>query len=273
MTVDYAHYKWPEIAKLKEQNCVIIVPFGATEEHGYHLPLDVDTEIVINLCRAAAEQTKKDVILPPIPFGFESHHMGFPGTIDIPATVLMSFGLAVTESLAKHGFRHILLVNGHGSNRPIVELIARQTIINYPGVLCASLSWWELHQVRQAASKVLTDAPTAHSCELETSLYLYLHKDRVDLGKAQPDAMGDRSPHFWDDLLGRRPDGFASPVQLMEYWHTRTKSGVLGDPTVATEEKGRQIFEAAVDDLVDVLNEFREKTPRKAIGPVYPDNT
>lgn len=191
MTVDYAHLKWPEIDNLIKENCVVLVPLGATEEHGHHLPLNVDTKIVLNICRNAAERTKMDVLLPPIPFGFESHHMGFPGTIDIPSSILIEFGRAVTGSLAKHGFRHILLVNGHGSNRPIIDLIARNTIVDYPNTLCASISWWELQKVRDVAKGILTSAPTSHGCDLETSLYLYLDEDLVDMKKSRLDGLNN----------------------------------------------------------------------------------
>jgi len=268
--VEYSHLKWQEIDKLRKQNCVVLVPFGATEEHGHHLPLDVDTNITVNICKAAAERTGMDTVLPPIPFGFESHHMGFPGTIDIPSDVLIQFGRAVAGSLAKHGFKHILLVNGHGSNRPIIDLIARHTIIDYPETLCASISWWELQKVRDVAKEVLTSAPTSHGCELETAVYLHLNPERVDMSLAREDGLKRYTPHFWSDLLGRRPENFSNPAQMMEIWHTITATGVRGNPTTATAESGKALFEAAVDELTELLNEFRARKPNPPIGPVLP---
>ncbi|SES11612.1 creatininase family protein [Salipaludibacillus aurantiacus] len=270
MTVDYSHYKWQEVPKLVNQRSVAILPLGATEEHGHHLPMDVDTEIAVNICREAAKKSSKDVVLPPIPFGFESHHMGFPGTIDIPSATLIEFGRAVTGSLAQHGFQHILLVNGHGSNRPVIDLIARNTIVDYPETLCASISWWEFQKVREAARGILSEEPTSHGCDLETSVYMYLHPDRVDMSKARADGLDNITPHFWNDLLGRRPEGYANPAKMMEIWHTMTESGVRGDPRSSTAEKGKILFEAAADELADLLEEFRERKPRQPIGPVYP---
>ncbi|WP_280771546.1 creatininase family protein [Salipaludibacillus daqingensis] len=268
---EYAHLKWPDVAEMDKNNSVAIVPLGATEEHGHHLPLDVDTEIATNICREAAKQTGMDVVLPAIPFGFESHHMGFPGTIDIPSNVLIEFGRAVTASLAQHGFRHIILVNGHGSNRPVIDLVARNTIVDFPDTLCSSISWWELKKVRDAAAGLLSEEPTSHGCDLETSVYMFLHPDRVDMKKARADGLDSISPHFWNDLLGRRPEGYANPAKMMEIWHTMTESGVRGDPRTSTADKGKIIFKAAATELAELLNEFRERKPRKPIGPVMPE--
>ncbi|MFD1037278.1 creatininase family protein [Virgibacillus byunsanensis] len=267
MSVDYAHYKWPEIPKVIENKGVAILPLGATEEHGPHLPLDVDTEITVNICREAAKITNKDVVLPPIPFGFETHHMGIPGTIDIPSDILIDFGKAVTNSLAHHGFKHILLVNGHGSNRPIIELIARNTIIENPDTLCASISWWELKDVRDAAEGIVSEEATSHGCDLETSVYMHLHPDKVDMDLAVADGLGKPTPHFWSDLLGRRPEGFKNPAKMMEIWDTFTSTGVRGNAKVASEEKGKVLFDAAKQELADLLDEFREKKPGKPMGP------
>lgn len=271
MTVHYAHLTWPEIYELDKEKTVAILPLGATEEHGHHLPLDVDTRIVTNICIAAAKRTQMDVVIPEIPFGFESHHMGIPGTINIPSDILIEFGRAVTGSLAIHGFKHILLVNGHGSNRSIIDLIARNTIVDYPDTLCASISWWELQEVRDVANEILESDPTSHGCELETSVYLHLKKELVQMDKARIDGLNNLTPHFWSDLLGRRPEGFSNPAAMMEIWHTITGSGVRGNPTNATPEKGKLIFDAAVNELVDLLNEFRERTPSKPLGPILPN--
>lgn len=271
MTINLEHLTWPEIHELDKEKTVVIVPLGATEEHGHHLPIDVDTRIVRNISRSAAEKTNMDVVLPAIPFGFQAHHMGFPGTIDIPSDVLIEFGRAVTGSLAYHGFKHILLLNGHGSNRPIIDLIARNTIVDYPDTLCASISWWELQKVRDVANRILESDPTSHGCDLETSMYLHLKKELVQMDKARLDGLNNITPHFWSDLLGRRPEGFSNPAKMMEIWHTMTESGVRGNPTTSTEEKGKQLFDAAVEELVDLLNEFRERTPSRALGPVLPE--
>ncbi|MFD1039410.1 creatininase family protein [Virgibacillus byunsanensis] len=270
MKTNYSHYTWPEIDKMSKQDAVVIVPFGATEEHGHHLPLDVDTNIVTNICMSAANKTSKDLVLPVIPFGFESHHMGFPGTIDIPSSILIDFGRAVTGSLAKHGFKHILLVNGHGSNRPIIDLIARHTIIDYPETLCASISWWELQKVRDVSDEILDKAPTSHGCDLETSVYLHLNKERVDMELARKDGLNNITPHFWNDLLGRRPEGYSNPAKMMEIWHTITETGVKGDPTKSTDVKGEKLFNAAVEELTELLDEFRDRKPNNALGPVLP---
>jgi len=271
MNIDYSKLKWPEVPDLVNNESVAIVPFGATEEHGTHLPLDVDTNIITSISKEAAKQTQKDIVLPPITYGFQSHHMGFPGTINIPSDVLIKFGRSVVGSLALHGFKHILLTNGHGSNRPIIDLIARHTIVDYPETLCASISWWELTQVREAAKGIISNEPTSHGCDLETSVYLYLNHEYVDMNQATSDGLDSRTPHFWSDLLGRRPKDFSNPASMMEIWDTMTESGVRGNAILADAKKGEKIFNAATKELAEILDEFRLKKPRPHKGP-YKEN-
>lgn len=260
----YEKMTWPEIKAAAERDVVVLVPIGAIEEHGHHLPLDTDVVIARGICHAAARRVPGQVlVMPPLWFGYESHHMDFPGTIDIPGQVFVDYGLAVTRSLAHHGFRRILIVNGHGSNRPLIEMIARQTTVERPHVICAAISWWELSDAQRAFNAVRESEVTSHACELETSAYLALDPDAVQMEKAVRDMAFRMSPHIWSDLMGRRPDpAFKSPIKIMEHWSTVSETGVRGDPTVATAAKGRAVIEAAAAELAEIVVELRQREIR-----------
>jgi len=248
----YHHYTWPENKKLVEQQPVIVLPIGSVEDHGEHLPLDVDNFLIGSICEEAARRIPGEmVLLPPIPYGFEAHHMDFPGTIDIGAEHMLHFVLDVTRSVARHGFSRILLADGHGSNMPILDLVARHTVLETEA-LCAAFIWPSL--AREAIERVReSERPggMSHACELETSVYLYLDSSRVQMEKARKEIGLPPSRFIWLDLM------LSSPVLMMDHWTRFSKTGVLGDPTLATKEKGKTIFEAVVTGLIELVREFR----------------
>jgi creatinine amidohydrolase len=247
----YQHYTWVELKELAARNPVVVVPVGSVEDHGPHLPLDTDNFLIWSICEEAARRAGGDILLMPlIPYGFETHHMDFPGTIDIHMEHMLHFVLDVTKSVARHGFTRILLADGHGSNMPILDLVARRTIIETEA-LCAPFLWPSLalndiRQVRESGRGGMS-----HACELETSVYLYLDQERVQMNKAVREMEQPASDYIWSDLLN------PGPVRMMDIWTRFSKSGVNGDPTLATVEKGKIIFEAVVENFVKFAREFR----------------
>ncbi len=249
----YSDYSWDELKELVPRQPVVIQPIGSVEDHGRHLPLDTDNFLIESICAAAAEQAPEEILLlPTIPYGFEDHHMEFPGTVTIRVEHLLEFVLDVTKSVAHHGFRKILIADGHGSNMPILDLVARRTVTETEA-LCATFIWPSL--IREVAREVReSEFPggMAHACELETSVYLYLNAERVRMEKAIKEIGFQQSRWIWQDLV------HGSPVLMMDWWSRQSKSGTVGDPTLASAEKGRRLFEATVAALVDLARDFRE---------------
>ncbi|MCY4545345.1 MAG: creatininase family protein, partial [Gemmatimonadetes bacterium] len=165
----------------------------------------------------------------------------------------------VCSSLAYHGFKRILIINGHGSNTSPLDLAARLTVIDFEGkILCASANHWGLRQAREVG-KALRDSDyggTSHGGEYETSLYLVLKPDLVEMDKA----VDNRSPlpnSFKTDLLaGGHPEG--SDARMVPYWSSISPSGVMGDATKATKEKGEKFLEAAINGLIELIRELRQ---------------
>ena len=129
-TSEYRYEKltWPEINDAVDQNQVCIIPCGAVEQHGDHLPLDVDLMCPGSIARGVGEANPdKVLVLPTIAYGYTGHVMDFPGTINTHYETFIKQVLDVTTSLAYHGFKKIILLNGHGSNMPNLDLAARRT--------------------------------------------------------------------------------------------------------------------------------------------------
>ena len=256
----YERMTWPQLREAARADRVVLLPFGAIEQHGFHLPVDVDVRIAREVCERTARLNPNALVMTAMPFGFETHHMDWPGTIDVEWEVLIKFGVCVCSSLARHGFRRILIVNGHGSNRPILDMITRLTVIRHPDVICAGQSWFHLGDVMKAFNEVRESDMSSHADELETSAYLAIDPDAVDMSQAVRDTTFRRSPHVWGDLAGRKPTPESkSPLVMFEHFSTGSVSGVRGDPTRATAEKGRLLLEAAARELAEIVDELRAR--------------
>jgi creatinine amidohydrolase len=247
---------WPEARRAALQNRVVLLPVGAIEQHGPHLPVDVDNRIVTWLCNEAASR-RPDLVLsvPPIHYGFNEHNMGFPGTVTVAVEHFVRYVVDVCRSFVRQGHERVVLVNGHGSNAMPCSLVAREVVNRSPSALAAAVNHWSLS--RELARR-LRESPRggmAHACEYETSWYLFLDPEAVRMDKAVADMIDSRSRFVWVDLM--EGDG---PVALIDDW-TRVSngSGVEGDPSTASAGKGRAYAEEEVAQLIAFCEEFRDR--------------
>ena len=256
----YERMTWPQLREAARADMVVLVPFGSIEQHGFHLPVDVDIRIAREVCERAARRTDHAIVMAPMVFGFETHHMDWPGTIDIDWDVLVKYGVCVCSSLARHGFRRILVINGHGSNRPILDMIVRLTAIKHPDIICAGQSWFHLGDVMAEFNTIRDSEVSSHADELETAAYLAIDEAAVDMSQAMRDMTIRQSPHIWADLAGRKPHANSKhPLVMMEHFSTGSVSGVRGDPTKATAEKGRRVLDAAAREIAEIVDELRAR--------------
>jgi creatinine amidohydrolase len=136
----YDHLTWVEMktALARVPQPVVAVPIGAVEDHGPHLPISTDNDILEGVLAECGRRAAGDLlVLPVIPFGLDEHHMDFPGTIAIDIETTIAYLAQTAISVARHGFTHILIVNGHGSNHAICDLAARKCVLA-TGAICAS---------------------------------------------------------------------------------------------------------------------------------------
>jgi creatinine amidohydrolase len=252
----YDHLTWPEINEAVEAQKVVLLPIGSTEQHGHHLPLDVDNFLARSVCIAAASRAPREVlVMPTIPYGYNEHAIDFPGTIHVAYDHFIAYCLDVCKSVVHAGFLRIIIVDGHGSNEHLCEFIARRATLETEG-LVASTMWTNLaveafEKVRESPS-----GGAAHACELETSAYLYLEPERVQMDKAQDHfggAAGAPGSRFlWVDLT----KGWG-PMKVVRWTSTATPNGVTGAPTLATAKKGEATVEGAAENLLAFIREFR----------------
>ncbi len=255
----YGELTWPQVKEAAESGKVAVVPVATIEDHGLHLPVDTDVLLCTEVCeRAVKLASDRAVLVPPINHGFSPHHMDFPGALTIGADTFIKYCVDVCRSLTHHGFRRILIVNGHGSNTPFVDIIARLTVVE-TGALVAAVNYWNAPGVH-AAAEALRESDLVggmnHACEFETSIYLALRPDLVDMSKAVRELSHEPTRNYWTDLVGG--DG---PLVMMEHWSALSQSGVMGDPTKASAEKGVTLLAAAADGIVELIDEMRDRRP------------
>ena len=256
----YEKLTWPEIDDAVEMGKVCIVPCGAVEQHGPHLPLDVDLVCPTGIARGAGEQIPEQMlVLPVVAYGYTGHVMDFPGTINSHYTHFMEHVLDVAKSLAYHGFKKIILLNGHGSNMPNLDLVARRACLETDAE-CVRTAWWQLLSVDKEFMPKWRESKfpggCAHAGELETSLYMYLEGDHVRHDKIKSGVISfneENSPFQYVDLLEQ------GPATVVSWTSSYSETGVLGEAELATPEKGQQAYEEAVKQLVRLVNWFKER--------------
>jgi creatinine amidohydrolase len=251
----YERLTWPEVRRAASEPRVCLIPVGTLEDHGPHLPIDADVRIITEVCeRAAAAAPQEIVLLPTIPHGYDPHHMDFPGPISVGWETFTRYCRDVGSSLAHHGFTRMLFLNGHGSNQNLVDMAARLVNVEHDGVLAASAFYLNSPEGLAAVERVRTSSRggMGHACELETSIYLAIDPEAVDMTKAVDENSYPIGEHAWFDWS----DG---SLHLMPWWSAISHTGVHGAPTQATAEKGAALLEAAVEECVAYVRELLEK--------------
>lgn len=213
-----------EIEKLAQTGAVAMVPVASTEQHGDHLPLNTDADCCYRLAVEAAQAIDdfSVVVLPVIWTGYSPHHMAHPGTITLKFHTFVELLTQVAISVHAHGFRKIFFLNGHYGNGPVIAAL-RAKLADEEGISVMGYNYWDLPKVAEAVKQIckIDKGFLGHSGEMETSMELYLQPGEVDMDSA-----------VW-------------------------VSGVWGDPSGGSAEKGKQIFQGTVNSLVQTLKDYR----------------
>ncbi len=242
-----AKMTWPEVEEILKETDIVLVPIGSTEQHGPALPVDNDAYIATELTHRLAERIwskQKVIVAPTITFGYSPHHMDFKGTITLSESTLANVIMDVCKSLAHHGFKKIILINGHGGNETALSIALHAL----GGTITAKVfivDWWSMgaDKIKEVATP-----PVYHACDMETSLAWYLNQRVLD--KKRVDEPG-RSivPSFIEpDMLA--PPPHASTSYVMK---DVTDSGVVGYSTKATKDKGKQVADLVLERLEEFI--------------------
>lgn len=250
----WEEHSWPQLREASKQDRVVVLPVGTIEQHGPHLPLSTDCITSREISREAVEAIPDEAILmPQVYYSFNLHHMDFPGTIAVDGDHIIPYVTDVLMSIAHHGFKKILLVNGHGSNVPFLDICARN-LCNETESVAAMVSWWDLSEpALTEIRESVYPGGLSHACELETSVILHYRPDLVDMSLAEEDISYNVGKYiFWDLQKG-------APVKFQEFFSRNSRTGTKGDPTCATADKGRRIVECVVENMVELIREFRAR--------------
>ena len=228
----YEQHTWPELAELAARDdVVVVIPTATLEDHGHHLPIDTDVRLIEEVARGACERVNAAggtaLLFPTAVHGYTPHHLHFPGTVTLRWNVFVEYLLDLGRSLCHHGFDRILMVNGHGSNQPLVDIAARLVNVEHPSAICASC-WYLVTPESKRLLEELRESGRggmAHACELETSLYLAIEPGLVQMERAVKE-IPPQTEFMWMDWS----DG---PLSYMPHWSALSESGVTGDATLA----------------------------------------
>lgn len=236
----YASLTWQDIAQMPDkEKTVLLQPMGAIEQHGYHLPLAVDGAIAQGvICRAVAELAPEisAYVLPTLFYGKSTEHLGFPGTISLRTETLLALLMDVGESVYRAGFRKLALVNAHGGQPQVLELVARDLHSRYRDFWVFPLFIWRASDLAESLLTAKEYELGIHGGDAETSLMLALYPELVRLDRAV--AEYPPIPSSCLSLEGAHPFSWLTDDV--------SRSGTIGDPTTATTDKGERIL----DDLV-----------------------
>lgn len=268
-TVRLGDLTWPEINDAVASEKVVLIPVGSTEQHGRHLPLDVDNVIPTEVCLAtAAAVPNLALVAPGIPYGYNIHAMDFPGTVHVAYDHFVEYCVDVCKSFVYHGFKRLVLVSGHGSNTPLLDFVARRIILD-TDALAASLMWWDLLTIDPkfvpSVRESVFPGGTGHACEIETSAYMHLRPEKARMDRASDHIAwynADRAggDFIWGDAFG------GGPISVFEWTSTFTgNDGVFGQATLASADKGKRLFDETVRQLTAFVEQFRKRERRPRI--------
>lgn len=268
---EYKLYKmtWPEIKEGVEKTDAVFIPVGSTEQHGRHLPVECDHFTATHFCEVAAksltERGKWVLVAPAINYGCSWYHINFPGTISLSQKTFMEVVKDVCSSLAHHGFKNLIVFNAHGGNSaPLTTCLT--DLYAEKGIRVALAQWWTF--LADAIKEMGITSPLIHAEEVETSVAMAMGLE-VRTEELTRDAFSRREIHETKGIATSKHiayDGMTpgSGVTIpMDYIDDISDSGVVGDATLATKEKGVNFSQVIISGLVDFVEDLTQTPNRR----------
>jgi creatinine amidohydrolase len=266
MSIYYHHLTYPEIKEAADKDTLILLPVGQVEEHGPHLPLDCDCIIARETARTLAEKMSDEIptlVMPTVWTGYSVKQVSkWPGLITFrePETMIQ-MAYDILASLAGNGFKKIVVINAHGNNPAILELACRKIGSDFsifPAVT------YVLGMSKTAGPKIRKSKMGGcggHAGEEETALLLHLTPELVHQERAtDEDIVRYQTRFFPGDIYSEIPDRVSGV-----YWSTwgviESSTGVYGDPTAATADTGKALFDEIIRNYTDFVREYYSHNP------------
>ncbi len=243
--------RWPEFAALDAARAVAVLPVAAIEQHGPHLPVEVDACINEGILRHALARVPDDLQVLALPMqavGKSDEHLAFPGTLTLDAETLARVLIQLGESVARAGLRRLVLFNSHGGNPQVLDIVARTLRVRYR-LFVVNLMWARLGLPDGLfGAHELTHG--IHGGDVETSVMLHLRPDLVDMSRA-------RNFVPWTVAMAERFRLLTAEGRIGFGWQTQDlhRAGACGDAGAATARKGGQVVAHASERLIALLRE------------------
>lgn len=231
---------WPQVATLTQHESLCLLPLGATEQHGPHLPLSTDSDIATAICMAASARTRVPVLPTLTISSSHAHTTKWPGTLSYPAHTVTHMLVELAHWVTAAGFSRLLMVNAHLGNAAPIR-VALEQIRQGDGIRVGAVSWFELSSA--ITEIAFADGADIHANAAETSLMLHLRPDVVDLSAVRDD-----------------PDRTEGLVFSYTVAHT-SLDGLTGSPTQASAAAGEHLFGLIVTALSERVNRARTEEP------------
>jgi creatinine amidohydrolase len=233
---------------IKKGNDLILIPVGSLEQHGRNLPLGTDSFVAIRLAEDVARKSKT-ILTPPLWFGWSNHHMGYSGTITLQAETLIKVVEDICMSLIQHGFRKLLIINGHRVTNLSPLIIAAMNVHQKTGALLSVIDPVVIAATIGKEMRRSEIGGLGHGGELETSHMMYLCPDLVDMSD-----MMKVIPKYKTDMMNL--DFYAGGDKV--YWTFDVEElsegrGCFGDPTFASKEKGETYHHKVVEKICQYI--------------------
>lgn len=224
-----------EFQKTSRNTRVVLMITGALEPHGMHMALGTDLILPQYLAEKIATKTNA-MVLPAIPFGDSWSFDLYEGTVSVSPETLVNFYADVMNSVFRNGFRFIIALNGHGPNATLLEQAAKKATMTGERVVII-VNWWI--DLAKEVRKIVLESPEGHAAEDETSELMFVRPDLVDLSAAMKKTVKTKYR-----------------IVSAGYREELYPAAILGDPTLASEEKGRLILEQAEVDLIELISQL-----------------
>lgn len=245
---------YEELKKLAEEGAVAIIPLGSLEVHGPHLPLGTDYMVAHRVALEVAKR-EKAVVLPPIAYAYVPENRHFAGAVTLSGDTLTRLLEEVCDEVYRNGFKRILVLNGHGGNARVLRLFVREMMRKRKRYLLYVLTD-PLAPIAAVIDRVRETDVYGHAGEIETSIVLYVRPDLVKLERVRGGAR-----------LG--PRRVLEHVDAMADWVCYALEGFVGDPTKASADKGRVLFEALVEAVAEIVRRIREDREYERVMAEY----
>ena len=244
-----------------EQGKVILIPIGHTEQHGYHLPLMVDTVIINAIAQGTARQVPmRTWAMPVMPYGVSTHRSSFAGTLNAGGRAFEDFWVSVIDALATRGFDRFYFMSGHGGNSSFLVNIVKYAGERHRRIFCATAFLHTSGSIGSLALGQLRTSTTGgmgHACELETSYMLHLRPELCQMNRVVDETDFISTPDYYMDWI-EGGSLIANPP-----WDDDSRTGAYGAGSHATAEKGRLWLEAAIKEKIDHVEQIHEQHERR----------